>query len=61
MLEAMGVPADWSAASLRFGLGRDSTLADVEQVAEATITTVEELRARSPLWAAKQSGRPVDW
>lgn len=61
VLEAMGVPADWSAASLRFGLGRDSTLADVEQVAEATITTVEELRARSPLWAAKQSGRPVDW
>jgi cysteine desulfurase len=61
VLEAMGLPRDWAAASLRFGLGRHSTEAEVEQVADAVIAAVDELRGRSPLWAARNSGSPIDW
>ncbi|MGB5221860.1 MAG: aminotransferase class V-fold PLP-dependent enzyme [Polyangiales bacterium] len=61
VLEAMGVPRDWSSASIRFGLGRGSTLAEVEAVAEAAVSVVSELRARSPLWAAREGGKPIDW
>jgi cysteine desulfurase len=61
VLEGMGVPEDWAAASIRFGLGRHSTEAEVEQVAQTTIAMVDELRSRSPLWAAKQTGKPIDW
>jgi len=61
VLEAMGVPKDWSAASIRFGLGRPTTASEVERVADAVIDTVNRLRERSPLWQARQSGTPVDW
>lgn len=61
VLDAMGVPEDWADASVRFGLGRHSTEAEVGQVADAVIAIVDELRARSPLWAAHQSGKPIDW
>jgi cysteine desulfurase len=61
VLEAMGVPKDWSAASVRFGLGRPTTTDEVQTVAEAVIDTVSRLRECSPLWALKQSGKPIDW
>ena len=61
VLEAMGVPKDWSAASVRFGIGRHTTEDEIERTASAVIETVNALRERSPLWAAKQSGKPIDW
>ena len=61
VLEAMGVPKEWSAASIRFGLGRSTTADEVETVAEAVARVVERLRERSPLWAQRASGTPVDW
>jgi cysteine desulfurase len=61
VLEAMGVPKDWRAASIRFGLGRPTTEPEVEQVAAAVIDTVNQLRERSPLWEARQSKQPIDW
>jgi cysteine desulfurase len=61
VLEAMGVPKDWSAASVRFGLGRHTTAGEVEAVGDAVIETVHLLRERSPLWARRSSGRPIDW
>lgn len=61
VLEAMGVPKDWSAASVRFGLGRPTTADEVQTVGEAVIDTVRRLRERTPLWALKQSGKPIDW
>ena len=61
VLEAMGVPKDWSAASVRFGLGRSTTAADVQTVAHAVIETVKRLREGSPLWARRASGKPFDW
>jgi cysteine desulfurase len=61
VLAAMGVPEDWSAASIRFGLGRATTKIEVDRVAETVIETVEELRKSSPLWSAKRKGLSIDW
>jgi cysteine desulfurase len=61
VLQAMGVPKDWSAASIRFGLGRHTTSAEVETVANAVVETVDRLRERSPLWSRRATGKPVDW
>ncbi len=61
VLEALGVDKDWGAASVRFGLGRGTTEAEVERVADAVVGTVNELRSRSPLWAARKRGKPIDW
>jgi len=61
VLEAMAVPKDWSAASVRFGLGRHTTAEEVRVVADAVVETVGRLRERSPLWARRASGKPVDW
>lgn len=61
VLEAMGVPKAWSAASVRFGLGRYTTEAEVDSVADAVVETVRQLRERSPLWARRSRGKPVDW
>jgi cysteine desulfurase len=61
VLRAMGLPKDWSAASIRFGLGRHTTAEQVDEVANTVCHTVNHLRERSALWAAKQSGRSIDW
>lgn len=61
VLAAMGVPDDWSAASIRFGLGRGTTEDEVARVAEAVVGTVDELRKSSPLWSAKRKGLSIDW
>jgi cysteine desulfurase len=61
VLQAMGVPKDWSAASVRFGLGRHTTTAEVAEVADAVSRIVSRLRERSALWAAKRGGKPIDW
>lgn len=61
VLQAMAVPKDWSAASIRFGLGRHSTADEVRVVADSVIETVHRLRERSPLWARRTSEKPMDW
>jgi cysteine desulfurase len=61
VLEAMGVPKDWSAASIRFGLGRMNTVEEVQIVGDAVASIVRRLRERSAHWARRSSGKPVDW
>jgi len=61
VLEAMGVPKDWSGASIRFGLGRMSTAPDVQTVGDSVVATVGRLRERSPHWARRANGKPLDW
>lgn len=61
VLEAMGVPKAWSAASVRFGLGRHTTEDEVHSVGDAVVETVSRLRERSPLWSRRAAGKPVDW
>jgi cysteine sulfinate desulfinase/cysteine desulfurase-like protein len=57
----MAVPKDWSAASVRFGLGRHTTAEEVRVVANAVVETVGRLRERSALWARRASRKSVDW
>lgn len=61
VLEAMGVPKEWAAASIRFGVGRSTTDEEIATVGEVVIETVSRLRASSPLWKRKSQGKPVDW
>lgn len=61
VLEAMGVPDDWSSASIRFGLGRQTTPEEIQATGDAVIEIVGRLRERSPLWARRGSGKPIDW
>jgi cysteine desulfurase len=61
VLEAMGVPDDWSSASIRFGLGRQTTAEEIQATGDAVIEIVGRLRERSPLWARRATGKPIDW
>ncbi|MEM9068482.1 MAG: aminotransferase class V-fold PLP-dependent enzyme [Myxococcota bacterium] len=61
VLRALGLDPEWAAGSIRFGLGRGTTEAQIEEVAAAVVATVRALRAQSPLWAAHQRGERVDW
>ncbi len=51
VLKALGVGDDEAHSSIRFGLGRFNTLAEVEYVADRVIDTVRSLREFSPLYA----------
>ncbi len=59
VLKAIGVPDDLVHSSLRFGLGRFNTAAEVACVVERVVHEVRRLRELSPLYgAAKRAGRP---
>jgi cysteine desulfurase len=47
VLLAMGVPAPLARASLRFGLGRTTTLADIDFAVEYVVRRVKEIRKRA--------------
>ncbi len=49
VLQAMGAVGSDASASIRFGLGRATTQADVEFAAERVATVVRALRARTPV------------
>ena len=61
VLAAMAVPRDWAAASIRFGLGRSTTEAEVREVGNIVVETVDRLREGSPLWERRASPLPLDW
>jgi cysteine desulfurase len=50
VVRAMGVPDDLARSSLRFGLGRFNTAAEVDYVAARVVDCVRRLRAMSPLY-----------
>jgi cysteine desulfurase len=53
VLSAMGVPANVAQGSVRFGLGRSTTRADVDRVLAVLPGVVERLRSISPLYHRK--------
>ncbi len=57
VLQAIGVSHDHAHCSLRFGLGRCNTEADVDVVAARVAEEVERLRERSPTWQVAQRRR----
>jgi cysteine desulfurase len=64
VLRAMGVGEELAHTSLRFGLGRFNTEAEVDYVAQLVVDKVRRLREMSPLWEMRQQGvdlKQVDW
>ncbi|KAM5531754.1 hypothetical protein V8D89_014603 [Ganoderma adspersum] len=64
VLRALGAAEDMAHSSLRFGLGRFTTEAEVDYVVEKIVAVVERLREMSPLWEMVQEGidiTTIDW
>ncbi len=56
VLRALGVGDELAHTSIRFGLGRFNTEAEVDYVIDVVTKSVERLRALSPLWEMHQDG-----
>jgi cysteine desulfurase len=56
VLRALGVGDELAHTSIRFGIGRFNTEAEIDFVIELVATSVERLRALSPLWEMHQDG-----
>ena len=64
VLRALGAAEDIAHSSLRFGLGRFTTEAEVDFVVKHIVGTVNRLREMSPLWEMVQEGidiNTIDW
>lgn len=64
VLRALGLDDENAHSSLRFGLGRFTTEAEVDYVAEKVIKVVTKLRDMSPLWELVQDGvdlKTIQW
>jgi cysteine desulfurase len=64
VLKALGTGDELAHSSIRFGLGRFNTEAEVDYVAEKVIETVRRLRELSPLYEMAKEGvdlKTVEW
>ncbi|PIL24271.1 hypothetical protein GSI_14024 [Ganoderma sinense ZZ0214-1] len=64
VLRALGAAEDMAHSSLRFGIGRFTTEAEVDYVVEKIVAVVQRLRDMSPLWEMVQEGidiSTIDW
>ncbi|KAM6500438.1 cysteine desulfurase NFS1 [Amanita muscaria] len=64
VLRALGAAEDMAHSSLRFGIGRFTTEAEIDFVVQHIIRTVQKLRDMSPLWEMVQEGidlRTINW
>jgi cysteine desulfurase len=64
VLRALGVEEELAHTSLRLGLGRFTTEAEVDYAADRIASEVERLRAMSPLWEMAQEGidiKSIKW
>lgn len=64
VLRALGVGDELAHTSIRFGIGRFNTEAEIDYVADLIVTSVDKLRALSPLWEMHQDGidlRSIQW
>jgi cysteine desulfurase len=56
VLRAIGVGEELAHTSIRFGIGRFTTEAEIDAALAVLIESVERLRAMSPLWEMAQEG-----
>ena len=56
VLKALGAGDDLAHSSIRFGIGRFNTTAEVDYVAERVVDTVKRLRELSPLYEMAKEG-----
>ena len=64
VLKALGLGDDVAHSSIRFGLGRFNTKAEVDYVSDKLITTVSKLRELSPLYEMVKEGidlSKIEW
>ncbi|PBK93054.1 cysteine desulfurase [Armillaria gallica] len=64
VLRALGAAEDMAHSSLRFGIGRFTTEAEIDFVVKHIVSTVNKLREMSPLWEMVQEGidiNSIDW
>jgi len=64
VLKALGLGDDVATRSIRFGLGRFNTRAEVDYVADKIIDVVKKLRELSPLYEMVQEGidlTKIEW
>ncbi|KAJ7024315.1 pyridoxal phosphate-dependent transferase [Mycena alexandri] len=64
VLRALGAAEDMAHSSLRFGIGRFTTEAEIDFVVQHIVRTVHKLREMSPLWEMVQEGidiNSIDW
>jgi cysteine desulfurase len=60
VLRALGVGDELAHTSIRFGIGRFNTEAEVDYVIDLVAASVERLRALSPLWEMHQDGIDIN-
>lgn len=60
VLRALGIGDELAHTSIRFGLGRFNTEAEVDYVIELVTRSVERLRSLSPLWEMHQDGIDIN-
>ena len=56
VLRALGIGEELAHTSIRFGIGRFNTEAEIDYTIDVVVTAVERLRALSPLWEMHQDG-----
>ncbi|KAK7066030.1 cysteine desulfurase [Halocaridina rubra] len=64
VLRAIGADEDLAHSSIRFGLGRFTTEAEVHYTADKCVEHVTRLREMSPLWEMVQEGidlKSIQW
>ena len=64
VLRALGVDEEMAHTSIRFGIGRFTTDAEVDYALAACVKHVDRLRKMSPLWEMVQEGidlKSIQW
>ena len=60
VLRALGVGDELAHTSIRFGIGRFNTEAEIDYVIDLVVKSVERLRSLSPLWEMHQEGIDIN-
>jgi cysteine desulfurase len=60
VLRALGAQEDMAHSSIRFGIGRFTTIQEIDFCIEETVKHVTKLRELSPLWEMVQEGIDIN-